>query len=81
MLYGANPNHQDSNGATALHWAAAEGRNECIDVLIKKGKAIVDKKDNKGWPPIVYADFGANTQSIMTLLESNPGQLSILGSY
>lgn len=39
----------------------------------------MDAEDNKGWIPLLYADFAAQEECILTLIEINPRQLSVLG--
>ena len=47
IKYGANVNHQDHKGKTALHRAAKSGFIETMKVLIELG-ATIDVKDEKG---------------------------------
>ncbi|WP_410525987.1 ankyrin repeat domain-containing protein [Rickettsia endosymbiont of Cantharis rufa] len=44
LSYGANPNIQNNNGETALHFAAINGCVRTIECLIKSG-AIIDSFD------------------------------------
>jgi ankyrin repeat protein len=64
---GVDPNAIDSDGRTALHGAAHKGRNEVVELLVKRG-AKLDARDfgsrdtvagelvGRGWLPVDYAD-------------------------
>ena len=47
-------NQKDSQGATALHWAAGEGHVDIVKTLIEKG-ADVQAKDSNKESPLHYA--------------------------
>ncbi|BCB96053.1 hypothetical protein JZK55_09750 [Dissulfurispira thermophila] len=63
---GADVNAKDSNGWTALIWAAMEGKIDVINFLISKG-ANVYVKDNMGWTALMRAATKGHT-SVMELL-------------
>ena len=64
---------------SALHIAAANGYIESIKFLIDEAQVKIDIPDNRGWPPLLYANFQAHEECVMCLLKPNPGQLHILG--
>lgn len=37
ILTGANIHYQDSSGATALHYAAVHGHENCVKLLLRAG--------------------------------------------
>jgi len=55
---GANINHQDKNGYSALHFAAQEKRIRIADLLLKHG-ASLELRDNHGNTPLWTAVFNA----------------------
>lgn len=59
---------KDSQGATPLHHACAEhGYADCVQALIHSG-APVAAPDARGFPPLLYADFTARRNCVLTLL-------------
>ena len=50
-------NIQDATGATPLHHAAACGDVECVRVLADALGASRVARDDRGWIPLLYADF------------------------
>lgn len=70
---GADINFQDSNGMSALHFAAKEGRLDVAKILIKKGIKI-DLQDLYGKDALSTALLnwkgGANLEMVKVLLES-----------
>ncbi|MFD1630070.1 ankyrin repeat domain-containing protein [Pseudopedobacter beijingensis] len=55
---GANINHQDRNGFSALHFAVKEQRFDAIEILIKN-KADLELKDSNGNTPLMDAIFNS----------------------
>ena len=80
---GANVNQVDSNGKTALHWAARYGFVDVVEKLLfhymSKGKIKYDIRDKWGWTPLNLAvhcteseqDCSDNVQIMKYLLRGN----------
>ncbi|XP_038156023.1 protein phosphatase 1 regulatory inhibitor subunit 16B [Cyprinodon tularosa] len=49
---GDQVNQQDSQGATLLHIAAANGYVQAAELLLLEGSARVDLRDSDGWQPL-----------------------------
>ncbi|WP_207436119.1 ankyrin repeat domain-containing protein [Sabulibacter ruber] len=58
---GANINHQDWNGYSALHFAAQEKRIGIAELLLKRG-ANLELRDNHGNTPLWTAVFNARKE-------------------
>jgi len=56
---GANINHQDRNGYSALHFAAKEQHFDTLEILINF-KADLELKDSNGNTPLMDAIFNSN---------------------
>lgn len=57
-LLNADPNllnSIDSDGRTALHWAASSGSTDIVRELVSKDGVEVDKRDSSGWTPLMIA--------------------------
>ncbi|XP_067040093.1 protein phosphatase 1 regulatory subunit 27-like [Acropora muricata] len=52
-------NHQSPSGLTALHYAAAEGSCECVQLLIESG-AKVESRDSQGCTALDFAVRGGH---------------------
>ncbi|MPM20137.1 hypothetical protein SDC9_66566 [bioreactor metagenome] len=59
---GANINHQDRNGYTALHFVTQEKRFDCAELLIDKG-ADLELSDNHGNTPLWTAIFNSRGEN------------------
>ena len=64
----ANINHQDDDGNTALHLAAAQMQNETAKILIE-AKADVRIRNKKGMTPLMLASVNINQELVMDLWE------------
>ena len=69
---------RDHAGTTALHLAALGGHTDAVEMLVQCGHPV-DEVDNAGWPPLLYANFQANEQCVLTLLNAKPDHLRVLG--
>jgi ankyrin repeat protein len=69
LSYGADVNMRDSKGATALHYAAAEGKLSAAILLLKHG-ADVDLADNSGNTPLHWAVWSGNLPIVEELERS-----------
>eukprot|EP00051_Salpingoeca_urceolata_P011518 m.142867 g.142867 ORF g.142867 m.142867 type:complete len:1142 (-) comp17149_c0_seq5:93-3518(-) len=78
LAYGAPVNCRDKIGISALHTAAAEGHASTVQLLIDAGHTV-DCTDDCHWPPLLYANFEANEQCVLSLLRAKPEQLMQLG--
>lgn len=67
---GFDVNKKDYLQATPLHWAAAYGNTESIDLLLKNG-ADIDAEDGKNSTPLHWASFMARPDSVKLLIDNN----------
>ena len=65
---GADLNAVDAQGRTALHWAAAEGRQEVAAQLIQLNASTVFAVDREGRTPLHLAALGRSESTIDALL-------------
>ena len=65
---GADVNHQDKKGLTAIMYAAAGGHVECLDLLIKSG-ADVNTSTRGDYTPLSCATMSGVTK----IYSYNPG--------
>lgn len=61
QLPGAEVNQKDSQGCTALHWAADKGHLDIIKALIQHG-ADIQAKDTDGMTPEEYASLAGQKE-------------------
>ena len=66
---GANVNHQDVEGTTALIHAALDGNNEIVEFLLKSG-AEVNTKNKKGWTALFLAATQDHDECVKTLIHA-----------
>ncbi len=62
-----NINHQDSHGMTALHWAAAQGHNDIVKLLLDFG-ANINLQNAEGNTPLHLAARNGNVSTVRLLL-------------
>lgn len=55
LEHGANINHSDNNGLSALHCAASRGHYDIVDMLVGAWSMPIDCEDNKLCTPLFYA--------------------------
>lgn len=53
LEYGANVNHSDKNGLTALHMAVDGEQPRAIRLLVKSCSNLEAKDNNLGWTPLL----------------------------
>lgn len=74
ILEDANPNIQNTDQETPLHWASAKGHTEIVKVLLEAG-ANVNEKNLFGSTPLHWASERYHTE-IVTLLISNKANVN-----
>jgi len=62
-----NINIKDDSGATPLHWACGEGKEECVEVLIERG-ADINLQDFGGETPLHWASLNGHKIPLELLL-------------
>ncbi len=78
---GANINHQDRNGFSALHFAVKEQRFEASEILINR-KADLEIKDSNGNTPLMDAIFNSKGDyKIVTLLIDSDADLDNVNNH
>ncbi|MCB0442995.1 MAG: ankyrin repeat domain-containing protein [Aequorivita sp.] len=78
---GANVNHQDRNGDSALHFAAQQKTVGCAKKLIKKG-ADIEVQDNYGNTPLWRAIFASERDhTLVNLLIENGANLDHVAKH
>lgn len=68
LRYGADPNHRDLNGWSAIHWAAEEGHLEIVRLLLRHG-ANVNAISSYGTSPLHCAANGGQNNIVSLLLQ------------
>jgi len=63
---------QETNGATALHWAALLGHKEVAELLLVN-KAEVDARDSGGETPLLWAAYMGHQEVVELLLADKAG--------
>ena len=66
---GADPNVSTDKGRTTLSWAAAEGSEESVELLLKQHSIEIDVADKLGQTPLLRAADGGHTKCIRMLLD------------
>jgi ankyrin repeat protein len=69
LAAGADVDHGDNHGYTALIRAASEGHTEIVRILLASG-ADVDHRDNYGYTVLIRAAQEGHTEVVRTLLAS-----------
>ena len=77
---GADPNHRDRDGWSAIHWAAEEGYYEIVSLLLKHG-ANVNGISSYGTSPLHCAANGGHNEIVNELLQcgANPLMATVHG--
>ncbi len=64
----ANPNDENKDKWTPLHFAAKNGHFEIVQLLIEK-KANMNAKEKNGWTPLHCAAEGGHFTTVQLLIE------------
>ena len=59
---------KDRYGMTALMWAAGNGYNDMVELLLQNGAAL-EKYDEDGWTPLMWAAHRGQLETVALLLE------------
>lgn len=78
LQYGADPNMEDADMWTPLHFAALNNRPDCAALLIKSG-AIVDAPDAAGWTPLYWA-IDSNHGDMVALLKKLGARITVFSA-
>lgn len=77
LQWGANVKFEDKNKRTALHWAARNGHDQCVKIIIEhinshreKLFEVLEKKDSEGRTPLMLAAWGKNYLAVMYLIKA-----------
>lgn len=72
LIVGANVNHANNYGQTALIWAAAKGHTEVVRILLQVPGIDVNYANNNGSTALIWAAYCGHTEVVRILLET-PG--------
>ena len=65
-----NINQTDKDGFTPLHYAAYEGREAAIEILLDNGaNTVINQADNDGGTPFYWAAFSGSVAAMAILLD------------
>lgn len=80
LKFGANVKHADSNGKTALHWAAEGGHAEIVALLLNHG-VEPNATNASGITPMHCAAFGGDSETMDFLIQEygNPLAMTDVG--
>jgi hypothetical protein len=73
--YGVDPNGEDENGYTALHWAAGRGRVRTVKHLVEKHNVDIHKRARWGGTALDWAERRGRTECaalLRALLSTRP---------
>eukprot|EP00052_Salpingoeca_macrocollata_P001537 m.26114 g.26114 ORF g.26114 m.26114 type:complete len:217 (+) comp11471_c0_seq2:60-710(+) len=62
-------NGLDKAGSTPLHWAARGGHEECVALLLKQGKILLDVQNKLGDTPLHLAAYKGHANVVGLLME------------
>jgi ankyrin repeat protein len=67
---GASLNIADQYGQTPLSWAACNGHEAIVKLLLATGKAEIDSKDKNGRTPLSWAEENGYEAVVKLLLDA-----------
>ena len=70
LLAGANADRPNAKGATPLHFAAKNGEEECVSILLKAGAAKESRIHSSGLTPYLVAVKRGQTKCASLLVEA-----------
>ncbi|EAR89400.1 ankyrin domain protein (macronuclear) [Tetrahymena thermophila SB210] len=68
LKFNANPNVQDKDGNTALHYAASMGQEECCEILLNSNKININSQNSFGETPLIQSIIEGQFNIINMLL-------------
>ncbi|KAL4446526.1 hypothetical protein ABPG74_005464 [Tetrahymena malaccensis] len=68
LKFNANPNIQDKDGNTALHYAASMGQEECCEILLNSNKININQQNCHGETPLIQSIIEGQFNIINMLL-------------
>ena len=74
-------NAADSNGLTALMWAAGEGHTDRVTALLAAPGLDVNATDRNGWAALMRAASGGHTDRVTALLAAPGLNVNAAGRY
>ena len=74
---GADPNVPTDENRTALSWAAAEGREESIELLLDQPSIEIDIPDKLGQTPLLRAADAGHTKCLRKLLNKGANVMHV----
>lgn len=75
---GADPDIQDTEGKTPMHYAAEYGCSESIDILILDNRANPNIADEQGNIPLHYAIANGDTHSAESLVKASTTNVNVI---
>ena len=65
----ASPHHGDRQGVSPLHYAAANGHNECCYTLVQAGSQLTLRAGEEGWTPAHLAVQAGHLGTVLKLIQ------------
>lgn len=75
---GADPDIQDTEGKTPMHYAAEYGCSESIDILVLNNRANPNIVDELGNTPLHYAIANGDTHSAESLVKAGTANVNVV---
>ena len=80
MKYGADTKIQNSDGNTALHYAAMYASSDVVKNIVASDKSSVNMANNENMYPIHYAALENNTDALVALVQNGKADVNIKDS-